>query len=426
MEPNDRYLVVSADAHAGPSLTRQLRAYCPPQHLDDFDAYAAEAEKVGRGEPSTLGDAVALRRMATEAAEIRSPLAIEAMAIVKRCEGLQDPDARRRHMDEDGIAAEVIFAGGQNDEVLPFLGLGFGAGTIGFSPDLIGVGCHIWNHWLSDFVSGAPERHVGVMQFPIWDLDAAIEEITWARDAGLRAVNLPAPRRDFPPYAEPQYDRLWAACQDLDLPLVCHSAGGEEPIGTSGPHGRLLFSAEIQWMSRRALWQLILSGVFERFPRLKLVFTEQRVTWVPDALRELDSIALSTSWLPPRHLSCAPSEYWYRHCYLSGSFLAPFEVAQRHEVGLGNLMWGSDYPHIEGTWPNTRLAMRNTFAAVPPEDARRILGETALDVYGLDRVALRAIADRIGPTVEELATAPAEEELPAFRGYAFRELGSFA
>ena len=173
---------------------------------------------------------------------------------------------------------------------------------------------------------------------------------------------------------------------------------------------------------------MIFGGVFERHPGLKLVYTELRVTWVPDLLRNMDSLYSGDS-TPETHcelISKPPSEYWYAHCYNSGSFLAPFEVALRHEVGLRNQMWGADYPHTEGTWPRTILSLRNTFHDVPEDEARMILGENAVDAFGLDRRSLRAVADRIGPLPSDIARPLASDELPERPGLAFRRMGTFA
>jgi hypothetical protein len=128
-----------------------------------------------------------------------------------------------------------------------------------------------------------------------------------------------------------------------------------------------------------------------------------------------------TSDLPRR-----PSEYWRDHCFVSGSFLAPYEVALRHEVGLGNQLWASDYPHAEGTWPHTNVALRHTFGLVPEPEARMILGENALGVYGLNAAKLREVADRIGPKPEDLQVPVQPEEIPLGRSWAFRTLSNFA
>ena len=133
-------------------------------------------------------------------------------------------------MDRDGVAADVMFAGGQNGEVLPFLGLGLSVGPDRTTSEEQSAGCTIFNRWLADFVSVAPERHVAVMQIPIWNLDDAIDEMRSGRESGLKAVNLPAPRRMFPIYNDPIYEPFWSAWRELDLPLLCHASGGEAPL----------------------------------------------------------------------------------------------------------------------------------------------------------------------------------------------------
>jgi predicted TIM-barrel fold metal-dependent hydrolase len=331
-------------------------------------------------------------------------------------------------MDQAGIAAEVIFAGGQNGEILPFVGVGWDAGS-GDSPQVLrAVGEHMWNAWLADFVSESPERLLGVMQVPIWDIDAAVAELEWGRGAGLCVVNLPAPRSDIAAYNDPVYEPFWSACEALDLPFVTHGGGGERPLGFPGPGGKHLYLYESGWLSRRHLWQMIFGGVFQRHPRLRLIFTEQRVVWVPMALADLDSIFFSDDWGRElrAELQKPPSEYWSSNCYNSGSFLTPWEAAIRDAVGARNLLWGSDYPHYEGTWPNTKLAMRHAFSGVPEDDARKLLGENAVRAYGLDLPSLRTVADRIGPTPDDLAVPLSADEFPAFRSAAFRTAGHWS
>lgn len=430
---DERYLVISTDTHAGPSLEHQLRDYCPKAYLDQFDQFVAtlntdRTRPVGGRDDTLVGGNAHVRLTQAARQDPNAPQWLkDAWKRSKECPGLQDPDARRADMDNDGVAVDVIFAGGDNGETLPFTGLGIDAGSTEVPGELKAVGGHIWNAWLADFISGAPERHIGVMQIPIWDVDAAVREVEWARNAGLKAVNLPAPRADYPPYTDPLYEPLWAACEAHAVPLVTHSGGGEPALGLNGPLGRAVSAAEIHWLSRRGLWQLIFGGAFERHPDLKLVFTEQRVTWVPETLRDLDSVYASQLHQEVRKLlPLRPSEYWATHCYLSGSFLAPFEAAARHEVGLPNLMWGTDYPHQEGTWPRTELAMRNALAGIPESEVRMILGENALAVYDIDEAAVRKIAARIGPTPDQLSIKPAPGELPEHLGCAFREIGTYS
>jgi predicted TIM-barrel fold metal-dependent hydrolase len=249
----------------------------------------------------------------------------------------------------------------------------------------------------------------------------------WGKERGLKAVNFPAPRADYPAYNDPVYEPFFAAAAALELPLITHAGSGALTAGPRDlPGTYMLVSFEVMGLSRRALPQMIFGGVFDRHPTLHLSFTEQRVTWVGETLRDLDSCYLDPNRDYADKTLKRPSDYWRENCSIGASFMAPFEAARRDEVGTHNIMWGSDYPHAEGTWPRTRLAMRNTFADVPEEDVRLILGENALRVFDADVNELRHIAGQIGPTPDDLAQPLAPEEFPTHRGLSFRELGIFA
>jgi predicted TIM-barrel fold metal-dependent hydrolase len=440
------YTVVSTDSHCGPPPEQHLRPYCPERHLQDFDEYCAQARRTS---DLMIERVNAARR--DEADATLAEIGLEGTARCIECEGHHDPRVRLRHMDESGVAGEVVFAGGQNFEELPFMGKGWNAGKADISPDLRSTASLIWNRWLADYISTDPTRMVGVLQVPIWDLDLAVEQVLWGAEHGVRVVNLPAPRRDLLPYTDRAYDQLWAACVEVGAPLVTHSGGGEEPLGIDGPRGRFLHIVENHWLGNRGLAQLVFGGVFHRFPSLKYVLTEQRVEFAGEMVRHLDSAydagmraartgpglfpaapflySPSDVDLDPRSpdaLPEPPSTYWRRNCLLSGSFLAPYEAALRHEVGIANLMWGTDYPHLEGTWPYSREAIRHSFHDVPEDEARMILGATATTVYGFDAAALAAVADKVGPTPAEMAEPLRPEEFPIGRGGAFREYGSYA
>jgi predicted TIM-barrel fold metal-dependent hydrolase len=176
--------------------------------------------------------------------------------------------------------------------------------------------------------------------------------------------------------------------------------------------------------------RLVFSGVFERHPDLKLVQTEQPGWWYPTVLAELDSQYLAferriSEWLPK-----LPSEYCRTNYFIGASFQSRAEAEGAIRDGaVGNVMWGSDYPHPEGTFhytedddaePATRQSLRFTYAGLPPDATRAMLGENALRVYGYDAAALRGVADRIGaPTLDELAE-PLEEPPPHW-SLAFRQ-----
>jgi predicted TIM-barrel fold metal-dependent hydrolase len=416
------YLLISCDTHAGPSLEGVLRDYCPTEFLDEFDSYV-KVQRDALGPELYFGD------------EAKYELTLH-------CPAHDDPAARLSDMDASGVVGAIIFAGGQNHQAVPFydgrptggaetqlasLGLGMGSADVR-ARELRSVGDHIWNEWLSDYVSASPARLFGVMQTVLWDVDNAVKEIARFHDRGLRVLNLPSPRSDFPPYNDPCYEPIWRICTERGIVLASHSGGGERAMGWYGPGGMAITFSESHWLGRRHLPQMIFGGVFERHPGLKVVFTEQRVEWVPYTLKEYDSIYYSDMadprWKEP--WPRLPSEYFREHCYVGGSFLAPFEVAIRDAVGIENLLWGDDYPHVEGTWPLTDLCLRDTFAEVPEADARKILGENALDVYGFDREALLPIAARIGPLPSEMIRPIEPSDIPEHRSLLFRRWGPWS
>jgi predicted TIM-barrel fold metal-dependent hydrolase len=104
-----------------------------------------------------------------------------------------------------------------------------------------------------------------------------------------------------------------------------------------------------------------------------------------------------------KQMSLTPSEYFQRNFWVGASFLRPSEAPLRYEIGLDRIMWGADYPHSEGSYPYTTEALRAAFATCPPEEVQMMLETNATTVYDFDLAALRAIGDRIGPTVGDVA-----------------------
>lgn len=457
---DQRYVVMSIDSHVGPSVKDQLRPYCDAKYLDDFDRFVAEMEsqgllswrsseaKTGERQSWSLGKSQAERGKAAQAktpakkppktlaeadaekfgkqAGIRNADQVGARFLQRSYEhslapGLQDHDARIADMDEQGVAADVIFHGGLNGQSIPFSTTGLISWGDTAYDYLERVGVRIYNRWLADFVSLAPERHAGIAHIPISDLSACAEEVEWAAEAGLKGINLPAPRGDFPMLNDPAWEPLWAACNETGMSVNTHGGGGEH-YPYEGQGAQMMYMMETPFRTRRGLWVMIFSGVFERYPNLKLVLTEQWVDWAPTAMADMDGLYHGPTGAAIRaKLPKPPSEYFRQNCYIGASFMSNSEakVSIEHDL-VGNVMWGDDYPHAEGTFPDTREAMRFTFSDIDPSHTQKFLGETAIDLYGLDRDKLSGIADRIGPTVAEVATPYALPEDAVVGLYAFR------
>ena len=153
-----------------------------------------------------------------------------------------------------------------------------------------------------------------------------------------------------------------------------------------------------------------MGGVFERFPGLKFVMTEAGASWIPTTLRQLDGLHAAmrmgrtgeVGFDPAAALPLKPSEYFDRNCWVGASFPSPVEGQARDKVGIHKYMWGSDYPHHEGSPPFSRESLRRAFAGTAPAEMHQVLAVNAAEVYGFDLEALRPAADRFGPTVGEL------------------------
>jgi predicted TIM-barrel fold metal-dependent hydrolase len=397
----DRYVVISADTHGGGDLL-DYRAYLEPQWLEEFDAWVAQYSSPY----DDLVHATAERNWNSE--------------------------RRLADLDADGIVAEIVFP----NTVPPFFNTISGFATLPWTREDFErrrAGAKAHNRWLVDFGRQVEGRRRGLVTIFPHDVDLAIEEARWAKETGqICGVHIPAipPNHAVEPWFHPRYEPFWAACADLDLPIHQHGGTGGPDVGMDAPAAPAIMVVEMKSWVARTLTHLILAGVFERHPTLKGVWTEQGASFVLPQLRMLDNMVAGMKSTSANRtvtlfgsevidsLSLKPSEYFARNCFLGASFLHRKEVADRYAVGVDKIMWGCDYPHEEGSTPYSREALRATFFDVPVDECRKMLGETAAAVYGFDLDVLRPLAERLGPTVEEiqvpLTEKPADSNCGAF------------
>lgn len=387
---DERYTIISADCHAGGSHA-QYREHLDPAYRDDFDAWRAKYKNPFKD----LGDTRRYRNW--------------------------DNEMRNSQQEADGIVAEVVFP----NTVPPFF-----PSFVLFAPPpkpedyrhrLAGIRAH--NRWLVDWCGEFPERRAGIGQIFLNDVDDAIEDVRWIKEHGLRGgILLPnvGPDVDWvKPLYDPVYDRLWAELEELEVPVNVHGGTGAPDYGPY-PVAMLLYINEVSFYSQRPFVHMLLSGVFERFPRLRFVMTEAGCAWVPPLLERLDATLArirdtgSTGEIRYGDESVLPrsaSEYFEQNCWMGVSQPRPADAEARHKIGLHKFMWGSDYPHDEGTYPYTREHLRALFHDVDPAEMRRLLAGNAAEFYGFDLDALAPAAAKFGPTVAEIATPLGE--LPA-------------
>jgi predicted TIM-barrel fold metal-dependent hydrolase len=398
MPMSERLILVSADGHAGPPVA-DYRPYLDPDVVDEYDAFlvAREAWRRERNRTTGLAEDDELVHALFGPQMVEAYQAQEAVA-TGGLTGVHDSARRNAELEREGIVAEVLFPDFQNSNE-PAWGAAFPFPDS--TPRQRIAGARAFNRWLADFCAELPGRRAGMAIVHAYDLDEAVAEVRWARRAGLASVMLPTGLDDLAGYHDPRYDPLWAACVDEGLPLTIHSGGAPWP--GYGSHAMWVQKMEFMWFARRPLWQLIFGGVFTRFPTLEAVFTEQGADWIPDLLDRMDE-----QYHSPfergigEALGKPPTEIWRSNCYVGASFMSRGEAMVRDRIGVDRIMWGADYPHIEGTWPYSITALRDALLGCTADEIRLMCSETAARVYGFDLEFLRPIAERVGPRLEDL------------------------
>jgi predicted TIM-barrel fold metal-dependent hydrolase len=421
------YVVVSADTHAAPDDLDHFLSYVDPgdrEMVADLGELASTAISMFGGvDGGEIDDAdpvraVAARRLAGMGVDIdETSTWLDRYSIDWVIAG--DGDGRRLEvLEEQGVHAEVtypgpVLVGGLANAM--YRGANKREGLEAVWPAL-----HAYNRWLAEFCAAAPGRRAGCIPIDLHDMDRAVDEIAWARESGLfGGIMLPAmsATSGLRGYADAYFDPLWSACEAHSMVVNLHTGASGAPTDArslyDAEHGGLLGLYEVFVFTRRPLWFMILGGVFDRHPDLKVVVAENGVQWLPSLVRDMEQFFDTHGSAPVRAaLDLRPQDYFDRHVYLGGSLMKRTEAEMRDEIGIDRLMWGVDYPHLEGAAPVHREVMGHVLGGLPEADIRRILGGNATDLWGFDPDQLQSVADRVGPTVADLARPIALADIP--------------
>jgi predicted TIM-barrel fold metal-dependent hydrolase len=333
--------------------------------------------------------------------------------------GQWDAAQRVADLETQGIVAEVVYGNGQ-----PF-------DPASSDPAVVRQSNMAFNRWLVDLCSQAPGRIGGQAAVSFDDVGQAVADIHWAADNGLVGIMVPALHDGGPFFFDPALDPIWAACQEAGLPLGQHGGTGAPDYQPQSFASFMVLATEHSFFSGRSLWQLILGGVFERFPDLKVVWAETEDWWIRPVMELMDGrevvgddwseFAETLARLKP--YTRLPSDYFRTNCFVG---LSPFNTRYPSVGDLGtggpkptgfairstNAMIGADYPHPETVFPGL-LGEVKTFVELPnvtEEDARRVLYGNAAEVYHLDLDALAPHIERVGFALDDV---PAPEGGPS-------------
>jgi len=242
----------------------------------------------------------------------------------------------------------------------------------------------IYNDWLHDFCRAAPDRLIGLAGIPNHDMETAVAEARRCAKRGVRGFDV-ANRPDMTPLWDPFWEPLWQFAHESGIPLHFHTIGGRSPDTSKMPQhvARRVQAAHItnfQMHMSYMLMSLIYSGAPERYPNLKVVIGEAGIGWIPYVLQHMD-----LEWedqFKDLDLKMKPSEYWYRQFYATYQ-TDPIGIRLVDVLGEDNVMWGSDYPHPDGIWPDSQEFLDRELAGVSAEVRRKITRDNALRLYRL-------------------------------------------
>ena len=282
---------------------------------------------------------------------------------------ISDPELRLKDQERDGVQAEVLY------------------GILGTArrmndPEAVTEVYRIYNTWLADFCQTHADRYAGLVCIPNTDVDAAVAEVRRGATMGLRGAEL-AVSSSITPLWDPYWEPLWAVAAECNMPISFHTTGNKSIPESVAPLVRRRASAVLittfQIATADYLAAMIFNGALERHPNLKIVLGESGIGWIPYMLERMDF-----EWedqFSDLSLTMKPSAYWYRQMY------ATYQqdrtgIQLIKELGEDNIMWGSDFPHPDGVWPDSQTFIEEQLGHLPPTTRRKIVCDNAAKLYG--------------------------------------------
>lgn len=406
------YTLISVDGHAG-LPTPQYRDYLERKHHAAFDEEIKQLAELRRRFLNAGKNATEVPLMYQ--AHMHRYSDPDNTEMQERIRGAWDISVRLKELDAEGVAGEVLFPDGQGFNSFPFGGFFGEHPTPIRDPELRAAGARAHNRWLAEFCAAGNGRLQGVAMIMPFDVWQAVADVRSAFAAGLRGIVLPPPDETYLPYHETVYDPLWAVCAELGMAV--HSHGGDPPkIYGNSIASQTLAILELGFFRRRILAQLIFGGVFVRHPNLRFVYTEVGIDWLPNFIELLEHV-YHNDWLrmgraPKKWLTLSPKDAWASNCAAAATAATFEEVQEARRLGIDTIMWGADYPHVEGGWPHSWQEIRQSFATVDDADRRKMVGENAARFYRFDPQVIAAQVARIGPPEGTFVndTAPPQSE----------------
>jgi len=351
--------IISADSHVAVThdqVKGHLAAKWHEPYTAAQQAFAERMSRKGAGEANT-----AAMRQNPHAAFTRP--------------GYRDGAERLKDMDTDGVDVEVVYS-----EVSAFR-------YLGDMQEGIPEASRAFNDVLAEYAAADPKRLIVSYQVQIKDIPAAVREVERVVDAGGKSLQLPVFPNELglPDYYDSRYDPLWSVIQESGLPICCHiglNTNLDDIVRRDPTPQKGVMVPMTALMTGEAFGMWVLTGTLERFPGLKLVFVEPGLGWVAWYLSTVDDMVKRQGYRF-EHLTELPSFYFHRNIFLT--YIDEPDAIQllRHRIGVGNIMWSSDYPHPVTSWPDSQRLIERSFSGVPEDERAAILCGNAARVWGL-------------------------------------------
>ena len=290
-------------------------------------------------------------------------------------EGGYDPVARAEEMDREGIEAELVYTS-------------FGLGLFALTDLEFRRAClRAFNDWLAEHCAGAPNRLFGVAMIATDDIDLSVAELERCVGMGLRGAMISIGQASGEDYAEARFRPFWSAVESLEVPISLHVAATEtgwKNTGSNFADFSCVFTPTMY-----AITAMIFSGLFDQHPKLKVLSVENDASWPLPVLERMDDRWVHDQlWAPGTGRAAGiisgrkPSEIFHDH--VACTFMRDrTAIVNREIIGRNNLMWGADYPHFDGAWPDSAAILERQFDGVPLEDQMAIGRNNAINCYKL-------------------------------------------
>lgn len=306
----------------------------------------------------------------------------EALSIEAKFEevptGAYDPHARLKDQEIDGVVGEIVY---------PTIATRLY--TLDIDSQLLSACFRALNDWMVDFSKPYPNTFKGSGLINLDDVQEGVKELERCAKAGLVAAAIPAYISEDREYYMPEFAPLWEAAQELGIPLGMHD-GSTRP----GPGQVVAFAKDVtvegvsafrttqDYWVRRSLAGMIFGGVFQRYPGLRVGAVEYELGWAPYFINQMDMAYKEHRYVTEIQFKedKAPSDFFHDNIYVT--FMEdPIGVVFRSIIGVDNIMWSSDYPHRESTWPHSRETLARVLDGVPEEDKRKLTFSNAARMF---------------------------------------------